>query len=333
MQRGHASWGELIALSCAEARGALTQAQRHRLFLLRGDPRSWLGPVKAVTFRRQIDRGLLIATGLDGRQRGIVAAAAGHAAWRTVREVALHEHARWAGHFRANDEIVALLRGLPALRSLRGVTMDVVLALASAAAGSGTAAARLPVRALELFFYSHNTDAMYDDVHEILGGPVFEAVRELALGSGLCRHSDVDEAELDWWLRDAPITRHVEALRLGYLPQLELWWQALARAARPVLRACHAHNLALDVALERDAAGSWSRLTARCRHQPTSTSALRLDQLEHQLALLPPGALAQIELQVPEAIRPETERRVARLAALRPEAAIAVTAARAGESP
>ena len=328
MQIGHASWGELIMLSCAEARGTLSKVLKHRLFLLRGEPRAWLGPVKAVTYRREIDRGLLVATGLDGRQQGVVAAAAEHPAWRTVREVALHEHARWAGHFRANDEIVALLRRLPALARLRGVTMDVVLALA------GAAAAPLRVRALELFFYSRNTDAIYREVHEILGGPAFETVRELALGSGIARSGNaVDREALDWWLGGAPILRHVEALQLGYLPHLEPWREALTRCASPALRVCRARNLVTSFQIERDAAGGWTRLTARCQEEPRATSTLRIDQLERELATIAPGSLAAIEIQVSPALQPEAERRLERIATRQPGATITVTGATAGGWP
>jgi hypothetical protein len=324
MQIGHRSWGELIMLSCDEARGPLTRELRHRLFLLRGDSKAWLGPVKAVTYRREIDRGLLVATGLDGRRRGMVAAAEGHPAWRTVRHVSLHEHARWAGHFRANDEIVELLRRLPALTELRGVTMDIVLALATADA------APLRVRALQLFLYKSATDALYREVNEILGGPAFETVRELALGWGIHRTDHrVEPEELGWWLGGAPIMRHVETLRLGILPELELLREALARRASRGLRACHAQSWAMSYAFERDAAGGWSRLTARLGDDPHTAAGIRIDRLERELATLAHGSLAAIEICVPAALRPGVERRVEQIATRQPDAAITVTEAAA----
>ncbi|HWO21002.1 MAG TPA: hypothetical protein VNO30_19680 [Kofleriaceae bacterium] len=321
MQIGEPDWGELIALACAESRGALPSALRHRLFLLRGRARSWLGPVKAVTFQRRFDRGLLVATGVDARQPGMIAAAASHLAWRTVREVALHEHAYWAGHFRAGDEIAALLCQLPALAALRGVTMDVVLALSLAWPGE----APLPVRALELFFYRPSDDPMYGDVHELLGGPVFAGVRDLALGAGIHRDRRLDPAELDWWLGAAPIMAHVEALGLGYVPDLEPWRLALARSARPGLRACRGRSAVTCFKLERDEAGAWTRLLARGRGDPSSLTPRRLDHLELELGQLAPGALTRLALQVPPALRGDLEPRLPRIAARQPRAAIEVT--------
>jgi hypothetical protein len=323
MQIGEPAWGELIALACAEARGALPPALRHRLFLLRGRARSWLGPVKAVTFQRRFDRGLLVATGVDARQPGLIAAAADHLAWRTVREVALHEHAYWAGHFRAGDEIAALLHQLPALAVLRGVTMDVVLALALAWPGGPP----LRARALELFLYRPSDDPMYGDIHALLGGPVFAGVRELALGAGIHRDRRLDPAELDWWLGTAPITAHVEALSLGYVPDLEPWRLTLARSARPVLHTCRGRSAVTYYKLERDAAGAWTRLLARGRGDPSSLTPRRLDHLELELGQLAPGSLTWIELQVPPALHADLEPRLARIAARQPRAEIAVTAA------
>jgi uncharacterized protein (TIGR02996 family) len=324
MQHGDPGWGELISLACAEAHGTLTRGQRHRLFLLRGDLR-WLGPIKAVTFHRRLERGLLVATGVDARRRGMIEASFGQLAWRTVREVTLHERARWAGHFCPHDELAALLRQLAALTSLHGVTSDVVRALA--------AGPPLALRELGLFLYRHSAEPMYGEVHEVLGGPVFDSVRELILGNGLYRERNADPAELDWWLGAAPITRHVEVLNVGHLPELELWRQALARSARPALRALRAHNLAMYFKLERDAGGRWSRLTARCRDRPGSTSPLRLDQLERALAPLAPESLTSLEVQVVPTLQPEAERRIARIAARQPGAALAVTSATADESP
>ena len=325
MQIGHPGWGELIALACAEARGGLTKVQRHRLFLLRGDTRSWLGPVKAVTFRRRFDRGLLVAAGLDARRRGLIAASYGHAAWRTVREIALHEHARWAGHFRPNDEIAALLPRLSALAALHGVTIDLVRELAGGPP--------LAIRELGLVLYRHSAEPIYEEAHEILGGPVFERVRALVLGYGLSRDRRVDPAELEWWLAAAPIMRRVEALDLGYLPELETWRQALVRSARPALRICRAHDLGIFFKLARDPAGGWSRLVTRCRDLPSSTSPFRLEQLERALAPLAPGALTSLEIQVVPPQRAEAERRIARIAAHQPGAALEVTCATADESP
>lgn len=313
MQHGQPRWGELVALACAEARGTLTRSQRHRLFLLRGDPGPWLGPVKPVTFRRRFDRGLLVATGLDGRRPGLVAASAGHLAWRTVREVELHEHARWAGHFRAPDEIAAVLRDLPALRTLRGVTMDIVIALAGGAP--------LPIHTVELFLYRSGDDAMYQGVHAALGGPAFATVREVALGHGIYRDR-FEPAELDWWLAEAPITGHAEVLRLGFLPRLEVWRQGLARAARPVLRASSAHSYRGHFELARDAAGTWSRLSAGAALGAGLASPHRLDELEAELAEVPPGSLTAIELRAVPALREEVERRLPRIAALQPGAMI-----------
>lgn len=321
MQSGHARWGELVALACAEARGTLTRGQRHRLFLLRGDARSWLGPVKAVTFRRRLDRGLLVATGVDARRRGIVAAAAGHLAWRTVREVELHEQARWAGHFQTTDEIAAVLRQLPALAALRGATMDIVLALGGAPP--------LPVRELELFLYRHSAEPMYLGVHELLGGPAFANVRGLALGSGLYRDRSFDPAELDWWLGDAPIAARLEALRVGFVPRLETWRQALDRRARPALRACRANNFAGHFALARDAAGRWSRLSASYGREAAFVAPRQLDALEPELAQLAPGSLTSIELRIGPALRPDAEQRLPRIAAHQPHASIELSCATA----
>ena len=328
MRIGHQHWGELIVLACAEARGELSREQRHQLFLLRGDARAWLGPVKAVTYRREIDRGMLVGTGLDARRRGMIAAAAEHPAWRTVREVALHEHARWAGHFRANDEIIALLRRLPALAKLRGVTMDVVLALGLAAAE----AEPLRVRALELFLYKRNTDAIYREVHESLGGLAFETVRELALGAGFYRDGNVDLTELDWWLAAPPIMRRIEALELGYVPQIGPWREALTRNARQALRVCRAYTLTAGFQLERDAAGGWTRLTARCGEEPRTTSRWqsRLDQLEHELATIAAGSLTSLELRVSPELLPEAERRLEQIAMRQPYAEITATGATGG---
>jgi hypothetical protein len=322
IQTGQPTWGELIALACAEARGALTRASRHRLFLLRGDPGPWLGPVKPVTFRRELDRGLLVATGIDGRRHGMVAASVGHIAWRTVREVQLHDHAWWAVHPRAADEIAAVLRGLPALASLRGVSMNIVLALGGAAP--------LPIRSLELFMPRH-ADPMDREGHEALGGPAFEGVRHLVLDHGAFRDRGFDPAELAWWLAAAPITRNVETLYLGFLP-LEPWRGAVALHARPALRTCRAYHRAGHFELVRDASGQFRHLSVSARYGTGFSAPRQLDTLEAELAQLAPASLTQLRLVVTPSMRAEAELRLARLAARQPGAALELITASPDEA-
>jgi uncharacterized protein (TIGR02996 family) len=87
LERGDAR-GEYITLSCAAARGTLSLEEEERMrALFVAHEAEWLGPVADVTRARRWHRGLFDAAQLDRRERGVVAPAIGHPAWRTLRSL------------------------------------------------------------------------------------------------------------------------------------------------------------------------------------------------------------------------------------------------------
>ena len=227
--------GELIALAClARPLAPAEAARRAELELLRD---AWLGPVAAVAQQRTWEHGMLATCALGRSTSGVVDAAVGHRAWRTVRSL----DAR--GRYLAAPDLVRLV-AQPALHVVRelAVTMPVALELAFVPFEHPRV-----VRFAAMAGRGKPTPAMLAALAARL--PALEELVLPALPMGQLRELVVASAARTLVTRDLEPLRHLD--QLDDLPLTELvcapWWYGFADPG-PAL------------SVRRGADGAWSSL-------------------------------------------------------------------------